>query len=83
MAKITAFPSSDIVFPQKAGRKKAAAGGTAHGICQAFCSCAAYVERGSEALEARMRQRTLQTVRKVIKAHKINELELKTALAPA
>ena len=34
-------------------------------------------------MEARMRQRTLQTVRELINTHKINELEWKTALAPA
>ena len=51
----------------------------AHGICQAFRSCAAYVERGLEALEARMRQRTLQSARKLIKAQKINELELENS----
>jgi hypothetical protein len=53
----------------------------AHMIYRAIRYGAAYIDRGAEAFEARMRERTLRTVRNLIKTHKINELELKTALA--
>ena len=74
--KSALIPLSDIVCPQKA-----AAGRAAHGICQVFRSGAAYVERGSGVFEVRMRQRTLQTVRELIKTRNINALELTAALA--
>lgn len=40
---------------------------------------AAYIDREAEAYERRIRERTLRTVRHLIKSHKINELELTTA----
>lgn len=62
---------------------KATARRMAHRIYRAFRYGAAYVDRGPEALEARMRPRALQTVRNLITAHNIHEVELKTALAAA
>ncbi len=60
---------------------KATARRMAHMIYRAFRYGAAFVDQGAEAFEARMRHRALQTVRKLIMAHKINELELKPTLA--
>jgi transposase len=60
---------------------KATARRMAHMIYRAMRYGAAYIDRGAEAFEARMRERTLRTVRNLIKTHKINELELETALA--
>jgi len=60
---------------------KATARRMAHMIYRAIRYGASFIERGAEAFETRMRERTLRTVRKLIKTHKINEMELKSALA--
>lgn len=60
---------------------KATARRMAHMIYRAVRYGAAYLDRGAEAYEKRMRERTLRTVRLLIKSHKINELELSTAFA--
>lgn len=59
---------------------KATARRMAHMIYRAMRYGAAYIDRGAEAFEARMRERTLRTVCKLVKVHNINEMELKTAL---
>ena len=59
---------------------KATARRMAHMIYRALRYGAAYVDRGAEAFKARTRERTLRTVRNLIKTHNITELELKTAL---
>ena len=60
---------------------KATARRIAHMIYRAMRYGTAFIDRGAEAFEVRMRERTLRTVRTLIKTHKINELELKSALA--
>jgi hypothetical protein len=57
---------------------KATARRIAHRIYRAMRYGASYIDRGAEAFEARTRDRALRTVRKLIKTHQINELELKT-----
>lgn len=59
---------------------KATARRMAHLIYRAVRYGVDYIDRGAEAFEARTRERTLRTVRNLIKSHKINELELKSAL---
>ncbi len=61
---------------------KATARRMAHMIYRAMRYGKAYFDRGAEAFEARMRERTLRTVRNLIKANNINELELKSVLVP-
>lgn len=58
---------------------KATARRMAHIIYRAIRYGANYLDRGAEAFEKRMRTKTLRTVRMLIKAHDIKELELKTA----
>jgi len=60
---------------------KATARRMAHMIYRAVRYGAAHIDRGAEAYERRIRERTLRTVRHLIKSHKINELELTTAFA--
>ena len=60
---------------------KATARRMAHLIYRAIRHGVEYVAQGAEAFEARMRQRTVRTVRNLIKAHNINPLELEAALA--
>jgi len=60
---------------------KATARRMAHMIYRAIRYGAAFVERGAQAYEKRMRDRTLRTVRNLIKSHSLSELELKTAFA--
>lgn len=55
----------------------------AHMIFRAMRYGVAYVDNGAQAYEIRMRERTLKTVQNLIKAHQINELELKSAFAAA
>ena len=60
---------------------KATARRMAHLIYRAIRYGAAFVEQGAQAYEKRMRERTLRTVRNLIKSHSLSELELKTAFA--
>ena len=60
---------------------KATARRMAHIIYRAIRYGADYLDRGAEAFEKRMRTKTLRTVRMLIKAHDIKELELQTAFA--
>jgi transposase len=62
---------------------KATARRMAHMIYRAIRYGAAYVDRGAEGYEKRMRERTLRAVRNLIKIHQINELELKKAFPAA
>ncbi len=62
---------------------KATARRMAHMIYRAFRYGVAFIERGAQEFEERMRQRTLRTVRNLIKTHNINALEIDQALAPA
>ena len=62
---------------------KATARRMAHMIYRAVRYGATYIDQGAEAYEKRMRERTLRTVRHLIKSHKINQQELSTALAVA
>jgi len=59
---------------------KATARRMAQIIYRALMHGVAYVERGAEDYERRMREKTLRTVRNLIKVHGINELELASAL---
>jgi hypothetical protein len=59
---------------------KATARRMAQIIYRALMHGVAYVERGAEDYERRMREKTLRTVRNLIKVHGINELELTSAL---
>jgi len=71
---------------RRADRKtavKATARRMAHMIYRAVRYGAAYLDHGAQAFEKRMRERTLRTVRHLIKSHKINELELSTAFQTA
>jgi len=38
-----------------------------------------YIDRGAEAYESRLRERTLKTIKKLIKSHNINSMELESA----
>ena len=60
---------------------KATARRMAHIIYRAIRYGVAHVERGAEAYEKRMRERSVRAVRNLIKLHGINELELKTVFA--
>lgn len=60
---------------------KATARRMAHIIYRAIRYGVAHVERGAEAYEKRMRDRSVRTVRSLIKLHGINELELKTVFS--
>ena len=60
---------------------KATARRMAHMIYRAIRYGSAFVEQGAQAYEKRMRERTLRTVRNLIKSHSLSELELKTAFA--
>jgi transposase len=60
---------------------KAAARRMAHMIYRALRFGTAYIDRGAEEFEKRMRERTLRTVRKLIKSHDIKEFELQASLA--
>ena len=60
---------------------KATARRMAQLIYRALRYGAAYVDRGAKAYENRMRERTLRTVKNLIKSHDINELELKLAFS--
>lgn len=60
---------------------KATARRMAHMIYRAIRYGAAFVEQGAQVYEKRMRERTLRTVRNLIKSHSLSELELKTAFA--
>lgn len=71
---------------RRADRKtavKATARRMAHMIYRAVRYGAAYLDHGAQAYEKRIRERTLRTVRHLIKSHKINELELSTAFNAA
>jgi transposase len=61
---------------------KATARRMAQIIYRALRHGVAYVEKGAEHYESRMREKTLRTVRNLIKVHGINELELASALNP-
>lgn len=60
---------------------KATARRMAHMIYRGVRYGAAYVDKGAEAFEKRQRERTLRTVKKLIKMHGINTSEIQTALA--
>lgn len=62
---------------------KATARRMAHRIYRAVRYGVTYVDAGAQAYEAHIRERTLRTVRHLIKSHQINELELKTAFVAA
>lgn len=71
---------------RRADRKtavKATARRMAHLIYRGVRYGQAYVEQGAEAYEKRMRERTLRTVRNLVKIHKINILELNISNAVA
>jgi transposase len=59
---------------------KATARRLAHLIYRGVRYGQAYVERGAEAFEKRMREKTLKTIKNLIKTHEINGLELKDVL---
>ena len=42
-----------------------------------------YIDRGAEAFESRLRERTLKTVKRLIKSYNINSSELNTAFVAA
>lgn len=60
---------------------KATARRMAHMIYRGIRYGAAYLDKGAEAFEARARNKAVKAVKNLIKAHGINELELKSALA--
>ena len=60
---------------------KATARRMAHMIYRGIRYGAAYLDKGAEAFEARARDKAVRAVKNLIKAHGINELELKSALA--
>lgn len=62
---------------------KATARRMAHLIYRAVRYGVAYVDKGAKDYERRVREQTLRTVRRLIKAQKINELELKSAFVAA
>jgi transposase len=62
---------------------KATARRMAHIIFRGVRFGATYVDKGAEAFEARAREKALRAVKNLIKAHGINELELKASLAAA
>jgi transposase len=69
---------------RRADRKtavKATARRMAHMIYRALRYGAAYVDKGAAAFDAHQRERTLRTVRRLVKLHNINALELQPALA--
>lgn len=71
---------------RRADRKsaiKATARRMAHLIYRGVRYGQAYVEQGAEAYEQRMRERTVRTVRNLVKMHNINILELDLATAAA
>jgi transposase len=71
---------------RRADRKsavKATARRMAHLIYRGVRFGQAYVEQGAEAYEQRMRERTVRTVRNLVKMHNINILELDLANAAA
>jgi len=71
---------------RRADRKsavKATARRMAHLIYRGVRYGQAYVEQGAEAYEQRMRERTVRTVRNLVKIHNINVLELDLANAAA
>ena len=53
----------------------------AHMIYRAIHYGVAYVERGAEAYEERMRERAGRTAYRIIKSNNINEIELKKAFS--
>ncbi|OQX10682.1 MAG: hypothetical protein BWK76_20250, partial [Desulfobulbaceae bacterium A2] len=62
---------------------KATARRMAHVIYRAFRYGVEFIERGAQEFEERIRQRTLRTVRNLIKTHNINMIEIGPALVPA
>jgi transposase len=60
---------------------KATARRMAHMVYRGVRHGAAYLDKGAEAFEARMRHKAVNAVKHLIKAHGINELEIKSALA--
>ena len=40
-----------------------------------------YIDRGAEAYESRLRERTVKTIKKLIKSHNINSMELESVFA--
>jgi transposase len=60
---------------------KATARRMAHMIYRGIRYGVAYLDKGAEAFEARAREKAVRAVKNLIKAHCINEMELKSALA--
>ena len=60
---------------------KATARRMAHMIYRGVRHGAAYLDKGAEAFEKRLRERSLKTVKTLIKLHSINQLELQMAFA--
>jgi len=60
---------------------KATARRMAHMIYRGVRHGAAYLDKGAEAFEKRLRERSLKTVKTLIKLHGINQLELQMAFA--
>lgn len=60
---------------------KATARRMAHMIYRGVRYGVAYLDKGAEAFEARAREKAVRAVKNLIKAHCINEIELKSALA--
>ena len=60
---------------------KATARRMAHRIYRGVRFGAAYLDKGAESFETRLRMRTLKTVKSLVKRHNISALELQTAFA--